>query len=214
MGVGVVVGGGGVGAGGATTGAGEGGVGSLATSSGASAASTASTVGGADGSRGGRVVGSGVAMGSLGVAETEEAPDFFTSPARPNGSAESDLAAAFKTFALGNVPKGAIFATTPCRSMPASAKEGFGGAKAGSSQLSMNDLLFVVACAAIDFAVSERVLFGTAVKGLLYRERSERVGRGELISRIAAPSPACDCDREFEATMRSLAQGLNMRDNY
>ena len=214
------MGGGGVGAGraGATTGVGGGGVGSLATSSGASAALTASTVGGADGgadaSRGGRVVGSGVAMRSLGVAESEDAPDFFTNPIRPNGSAESDLVAAFKTFALGKVPKGTIFATTPCRSMPASAKEGFGGAKAGSSQLSMNDLLFVVACAAIAFATSERVLFGTAVKGLLYRDRSERVGRGELISRIAAHSPACDGDREFEAIVDASAQGFDRRDGY
>jgi hypothetical protein len=44
----------------------------------------------------------------------------------------SGLVAAFNTFALGRVPRGAMFATTPCLSMPASAKEGLAGASWGS----------------------------------------------------------------------------------
>lgn len=44
----------------------------------------------------------------------------------------SGLVDAFSTFALGRVPKGAMFATTPCLSMPASAKDGLAGASWGS----------------------------------------------------------------------------------
>jgi hypothetical protein len=47
-------------------------------------------------------------------------------------SGYSGLAEAFSTLALGRVPKGAMFATTPCLSIPASAKDGLGGASCGS----------------------------------------------------------------------------------
>jgi hypothetical protein len=72
-----------------------------------------------------------VEMVSLGV-DPEDAPVLLAVPLRVEISMASGFAAAFNTFALGRVPKGAMFATTPCLSIPASANEGLAGASCGS----------------------------------------------------------------------------------
>src|SRR5439155_13918650 len=75
--------------------------------------------------RGGFAGGSGVTADSAGVDEAE-APGLFAFVPRTPPSVTSGLSADFITFALGRVPKGAMLATTPCLSMPASAKLGRG----------------------------------------------------------------------------------------
>lgn len=82
--------------------------------------------------------GSGVEMASLGV----EPDDWFALLAELRVACSlslsidiakgSGLVEAFSTFALGRVPSAAMFATTPCLSIPASAKDGRAGASWGS----------------------------------------------------------------------------------
>jgi len=107
---------------------------------------------------------------SLGV-ETEDGPDFFP---RPPASIKSGLVAALMTFALGRAPRAAIFATTPCRSIPASAKDGLGAGKGGSSHLS-NPVFGFSPLSGLDLADSVETFAGTVANGELYLER---VGRG------------------------------------
>lgn len=178
--------------------------GSIAASATGCASATVSVT---EGCCGGMADGSGVAKDSLGVAETDEAPDFFTIPPRPFGSIDSGLAAAFSIFALGNVPSGAMFATTPCRSMPASANEGLAGGRLGSSHLSI-DVFFLVLVSAFDLAGS---VFTIGGKGLLYRDLD---CLGELMT-VALPFPSSlswDCDRKYSTSGGLLAQGYSMRD--
>lgn len=78
--------------------------------------------------------GSGVEMASLGV----DPDDWFALLAELRVACSIDIAMgsglveAFSTFALGRVPSAAMFATTPCLSIPASAKDGRAGASWGS----------------------------------------------------------------------------------
>jgi hypothetical protein len=118
------------------------------------------------------VGGSGVMTDSLGV-DTEEAAGFFNCGVRPSPSMTSGLAAAFITLTLGRVPRGAMFCTTPCRSIPASAKLGRGAGKGGSTHLSMKVLGFSTISAIAD-GDSADVFVGVPTKGL---EKRERVGR-------------------------------------
>jgi hypothetical protein len=62
----------------------------------------------------------------------EAVSDLLTAPLRAEDSMVSGLVAAFSTLALGGVPRGAIFITTPCLSIFASANDGLGGASCGS----------------------------------------------------------------------------------
>ena len=134
--------------------------------------------------REGTVVGSGVAVAvavdSPGV-ETEGVV-FFPAVLRPAASIAVEF---LITFAVGSVPRGAMPATAPSRSNPASTKLGRGGAKEGSTHLS--NIVFGLSLSAIVFEVSLAELFGTGPNGLLYRERVGR-GVGVLISK----SPRCD----------------------
>jgi hypothetical protein len=94
----------------------------------------------------------------------------FLDTLRPPASAVSDFpAAAFKTFWLGRVPNAAMFATTPCLSMPASAKLGRAGASDGSIHLSKKVL--GLSAVADTFGTSEALLFCMGAKGLLYLDR-------------------------------------------
>lgn len=86
----------------------------------------------------GIAVGSGVIVDSPGVV-TVEAPALRTLPF-PKTSLSNLEVTAFICLAVGRVPSGAMFKTTPCRSIPASAKLGRGGGKGGSTHLSMNVL--------------------------------------------------------------------------
>jgi hypothetical protein len=122
--------------------------------------------------RAGMVGGSGVMIDSLGV-DTDEATGFFNCGVRPIPSMTSGLAAAFITLTLGRVPRGAMFCTTPCRSIPASAKLGRGAGKGGSTHLSMKVLGFSIISAIADGDTAD-VFVGVPTKGL---EKRERVGR-------------------------------------
>ena len=122
--------------------------------------------------RAGMVGGSGVMTDSLAV-DTDEAAGFFNCGVRPIPSMTSGLAAAFITLTLGRVPRGAMFCTTPCRSIPASAKLGRGAGKGGSTHLSMKVLGFSIISAIVD-GDSADVFVGVPTKGL---EKRERVGR-------------------------------------
>jgi hypothetical protein len=151
-------------------------------------------------------MGSGVVVATESPGVDTEDIGFFTVAPRPPASIVSDLVLDLITFALGRVPSGAMFATTPCRSMPASAKLGRGGAKEGSIHLS--NKVFDLSLFPNKFGVSDAAWFCTAAKGLLYRER---VGLwvGVLISKgsMRRPPPFFRCDREYNTTGHSLVQG-------
>jgi hypothetical protein len=141
--------------------------------------------------------GSGVEMASLGVADC---------PARlaelrvvVSIGIGSGLVAAFNTFALGRVPRAAMFATTPCLSMPASAKEGLAGASwgsilwwrvsralrgclesSGAYHLSMKVLGLSAASAAL--LVAPALPFCGVAKGLEYRDREARGVGSAMVS--------------------------------
>jgi len=139
--------------------------------------------------------------------DTEEAADFLTFEFRPITST-SGLPTAFMTFMLGRVPKGAIFWTAPCLSIPASAKLGRGGGKGGSTHLSIKVFGFSEESAAV-FEDSIAAVGGAATNGL---EILERVGRGvELL--MALPRWAFSLSlrpavpRVQRTTIDSLAQG-------
>ena len=135
-----------------------------------------------DAGREGFVVGSGVAVA---VADSPEVDTggviFFPAAPRPATS----FATALITFALGSVPKGAMFETAPCLSNPASAKLGRGGAKEGSTHFS--NKVLGLSLSADDLVFSDTELFGAGPNGLLYRER---VGRG--VGVFISKSPRCD----------------------
>jgi hypothetical protein len=144
------------------------------------------------------VEGSGVEMASLGV-DPEDAPVLLAVPLRVEISMASGFAAAFNTFALGRVPKGAMFATTPCLSIPASANDGLAGASCGSIlwrvrsaggatgedeetyHLSKNVLGFCPASATVREAFGV-ALWGATANGLEYRDREARWAGSLIVS--------------------------------
>lgn len=137
-----------------------------------------------DAGREGIAVGSGVAV-AVAVDSPEvdaEGVVFFPAVPRPAASIAVEF---LMTFAVGSVPNGAIPATAPSLSNPASAKLGRGGAKEGSTHLS--NKVFGLSLSTIVLGGSVAELFGAGPNGLLYRERVGR-GVGVLISK----SPRCD----------------------
>ncbi len=139
--------------------------------------------------------------------DTEEAADFLTFEARPITSV-SGLPRAFITFTLGRVPKGTMFWTAPCRSIPASAKLGRGGGKGGSTHLSRKVFGFSEMSAA-EFGELLAAAGGAATKGL---EILERVGRGvgllmALPRWVVSLSLRPAVPRVQRTTTASLAQG-------
>lgn len=174
---------------------------------------------------------SGVEMVSLGV-ETADCPALLAELLVVISTIASGLADAFNTFALGLVPRGAMFATTPCLSMPASAKEGRAGASWGSIlwwvstalsarvlaapeayHLSMKVLGLSIA-SVTPLAEPAPALCGVA-KGLEYRDREARwVG-----SAMVSPKPGedllffsvCDRDRAILDSLVSNTVPTNIR---
>jgi hypothetical protein len=113
------------------------------------------------------VGGSGVIIDSLGV-DTAEGTDLFEFAVRPNRTS-SGFVASLITFGVGSAPRGAMFCTTPCRSIPASMKLGRGGGRGGSLQPSKVLLVFSEASANVDFA-SAAALWDAGIKGLAMRD--------------------------------------------
>jgi len=156
-----------------------------------------------DDGRDGIVVGSGVAVavaGSPGV-DTEGVPLF---PPRPATS----IAAEFLiTFAVGRVPRGAIPATAPARSNPASAKLGRGGGRAGSTHLS--NMVFALSFSAACLGSSSAEAGGADPKGDWYRERVPR-GFGFGVLDIFEASP-CDWPSRFDVLATANPRQLEIR---
>lgn len=134
--------------------------------------------------RGGIVGGSGVATDSLGV-ETAEAAAVFEFSLRPNGTS-SGLIAILITFGVGCVPRGAMFCTTPCRWIPASAKLGRGVGRGGSTQLS-NIVLGLCEPSAIVDCPSAAAFEDAGINGLAIRDL---VGLGVGVAIVAAAAAA------------------------
>jgi hypothetical protein len=128
--------------------------------------------------------GSGVITDSLGV-ETAKGPDLFGFAMRPNRTS-SGLVANLITFGVGSAPRGAMFCTTPCRSIPASMKLGRGGGRGGSTQLS-NDLWDFSETSAIVFFESTAAFEDAGMKGLAIRDL---VGLGVGVAIVTAAAAA------------------------